>query len=247
MWPVIFEWGPLKLYSFGLMAAIAFLVGSQLLKLEAERRGWSENSWSNYAVAALLGGFIGARLNYLITHFSEFRQDPLGSTFSGSGLVWYGGLVGGVIATWFLSRREKRPFLELADAFSPALAVAYLFGRVGCFVSGDGDYGKPTSVPWAMAFPHGIVPTNDRVHPTPLYEVLITLPIVLVLWSTRRREWGTGRQFGLYCMLTGLERFVVEFWRRNEPGLLGLTVAQLSGLGVVALGAVLFFRVRSRA
>ena len=242
MWPVILELGPIRLYSFGLMAAIAFLVGSRLLRLEMTRRKYPEGAWSNYAIVALLGGFVGARLNYILTHLSEFREDPIGSTFSGSGLVWYGGMVGGIVAAWLLSRRHRRPFLELADAFAPGLAAAYLFGRVGCFVSGDGDYGRPSNVPWAMAFPHGIVPTNDRVHPTPIYEVLMTLPILLLLWRTRLRDWPAGKQFGLYCILTGLERFIVEFWRRNDPSAFGITVAQEFGLGAVALGLFLFFR-----
>jgi phosphatidylglycerol---prolipoprotein diacylglyceryl transferase len=242
MWPVILELGPIRLYSFGLMAALAFLAGSQLLRLELNRRGYPEGSWSNFAVGALLGGFVGARVNYLVTHLAEFRQNPIGSTFSGSGLVWYGGLVGGILVAWFLNRRTKRTFLELSDAFAPALTVAYMLGRVGCFVSGDGDYGKPSNVPWAMAFPHGIVPTTDRVHPTPIYEILMCAPILWLLWRTRHRAWPAGKQFGLYLALTGIERFVVEFWRRNPPEALGLTTAQWFGIGAVAFGVWLFLR-----
>lgn len=242
MWPVIFEFGPIKLYSFGLMAALAFLFGSRLLRLEMERRRYPEGTYSSYAIAALVGGFIGARLNYLFTHLEEFRADPRGAMFSGAGLVWYGGLVGGIVATWLLSRKHKRSFIELGDAFAPSLAGVYLLGRVGCFVSGDGDYGYATDVPWAMAFPNGIVPTMERVHPTPVYEVLMTLPILILLWRTRLRDWPVGRQFGLYLILTGLERFVVEFWRTNQRDVMGLTVAQVFGIGAMLLGGLLFSR-----
>src|SRR5262245_26281363 len=102
MIPVLFEWGPIKLYSFGLMAAIAFLSGSYLLKLEMDRRGFREGAWNNYAIGALLGGFVGARLNYLVIHLDEVAHDWRGALFSGSGLVWYGGFFGGVLAAWIL-------------------------------------------------------------------------------------------------------------------------------------------------
>ncbi len=242
MWPVILEIGPLKLYSFGLMAALAFLAGSQLLRIEFERRKLGVDRWSNYAVGALLGGFVGARVNYLITHLDDLKLDPRGALFSGSGLIWYGGLIGGVLVAYFFSRRYKQHFGEISDAFSPALVAAYILGRVGCLVSGDGDYGGPSDLPWAMAFPNGIVPTTERVHPTPIYEVLLSLPILAFLWRTRHKNWPVWTQFGVYLTLTGIERFVVEYWRLNQPGLLGLTTPQQVSVVLVAIGAALWIR-----
>jgi len=176
MWPVILEIGPIKLYSFGLMAALALLGGSFLLKLEMDRNRLGEGRWNNYAIVALLGGFAGAKINYLITEPDLLRESLFGSLISGAGLVWYGGFIGGAFAAFLLSRYYRHPYGVVADCFAPALAIAYMLGRVGCLISGDGDYGVPSDLPWAMAFPNGIVPTSVPVHPTPIYEILIRWP-----------------------------------------------------------------------
>lgn len=242
MWPVIFQIGPVKLYSFGLMAALAMLGGSYLLKLEMDRNHLGEGRWNNYAIAALLGGFGGAKLNFLLTHAELLREDFFHSVFSGAGLVWYGGLIGGTVCVLLLARHYRHPLALVADLFAPALTIAYMIGRVGCFVSGDGDYGKPSSVPWAMAFPNGIVPTTDRVHPTPIYEILMTAPILWILWKTRKRPWAPLSHIGLYLLLSGVERFIVEFWRRNPPGAFGLTTPQQFSVVAILCGLVLFLR-----
>lgn len=241
MIPVLFEIGPIKLYSFGLMAGLAFLCGSYLLKLEMDRRGFGEGKWNTYAITALLCGFLGAKLNFLM--FSGELDDlSVNMIVSGSGLVWYGGFIGGVLGAAVVARRNLHPYGVVADAFAPALAAAYLLGRVGCFVSGDGDYGYASDVPWAMAFPNGIVPTTERVHPTPIYEVLLMIPVLWILWRVRKRPWAPYAHIGLYLILAGIERFVVEFWRRNEPGFLGITTAQQLSILAILLGLVLWGR-----
>ncbi|MEZ4651231.1 MAG: prolipoprotein diacylglyceryl transferase [Candidatus Eisenbacteria bacterium] len=242
MLPVLFEFGPIKIYSFGLMAALALLAGSWFVKLELDRRGYPEGIWNNYSMAAMLGGFVGAKLNFLLFHPDVLEGNWVRGVFSGAGLVWYGGLIGGVAATFLLSRKYRHSFADLADAFAPALVVAYMLGRVGCLVSGDGDYGYPTDVPWAMAFPNGVVPTDVPVHPTPLYEIALMAVALFVLWKTRTRAWALWGQFGLYLMLAGAERFIVEFWRINPEFALGLTTAQLFSIGLFAVGLVLFAR-----
>ena len=241
MIPILFEIGPIKLYSFGLLAGLAFLAGSYVLKVGMDERGFSEGKWNTYAVVALLAGFLGAKLNYLLVA-SDLDQITPRMIVSGSGLVWYGGFIGGILGTAVVAMRNRHPFGAIADAFAPALAVAYLLGRVGCFVSGDGDYGRPSDVPWAMSFPNGIVPTTDRVHPTPVYEVLLMIPVIWVLWKVRKRPWAPYAHIGLYLILAGLERFIVEFWRRNEPGLLGITTAQQLSVLAILLGLVLWGR-----
>ncbi len=245
MIPILFELGPIKIYSFGLFAAIALLAGSWLLQKELDRRGFAEGVWNSYSMAALLGGFAGAKLNFILFH-PDVLQNGLRGFFSGAGLVWYGGLIGGVLATFFLSRRYGDSFGELSDAFSPALVIAYIFGRVGCFVSGDGDYGYPTDVPWAMAFPNGVVPTDVPVHPTPLYEIALMSVALFILWKTRTRDWATWGQFGLYLILAGAERFIVEFWRTNEKVWLDLTTAQLFSIGMALVGLYLWGTRHSR-
>lgn len=242
MIPVLLELGPIKIYSFGLMAALALLGGSYLLKLELDRRGYPEGIWNNYAMAAMLGGFLGAKANFLVLHPDVLSGNWIRGAFSGAGLVWYGGLVGGVVATFLLSRRYRHSFGELADAFSPALIAAYAIGRIGCLVSGDGDYGYPTDVPWAMAFPNGVVPTTERVHPTPLYEIAMMSVVLPILWRTRRLGWATWSQFGLYLVLAGTERFVAEFWRINPRVFGGLSTAQIMSVALVVVGLVLWMR-----
>lgn len=246
MFPVLLEIGPIKLYSFGLMAAIALIAGSYLLRLEMDRRRMGEGLWNNYAIAALVGGFLGAKINFLITHPDLLRDDLVGSLFSGAGLVWYGGFIGGVTACFLLSRRYHHSFGELSDAFAPALAVAYLFGRFGCLFSGDGDYGPPSDLPWAMAFPNGVVPTDVPVHPTPIYEVLMMSVVLAILWATRRRPWATWSHFGLYLLLAGIERFIAEVWRTNSRGIFGLTTAQLFSIGIFTIGLGLFLTRHTR-
>jgi phosphatidylglycerol:prolipoprotein diacylglycerol transferase len=246
MFPVILELGPIKLYSFGLMAAVALIAGSYLLRLEMDRRRMGEGLWNNYSIAALVGGFVGAKLNFLIFHPDLVRDDLFGSLFSGAGLVWYGGFIGGVVACWLLSRRYKHPFGEVSDAFAPALAAAYLFGRFGCLFSGDGDYGPPSDLPWAMAFPNGIVPTDVPVHPTPIYEILMMSVVLAILWATRRRDWAPWSHFGLYLVLAGIERFIAELWRTNPRGPLGLTTAQQMSAVLFVVGLALFLTRESR-
>jgi phosphatidylglycerol:prolipoprotein diacylglycerol transferase len=236
MIPVLLHIGPIRIYSFGLMAALAWIAGILLLRSEMRRMKLGAERAETYALAAFFIGFLGARLNYVVIHLDEVRADPWGAILTGSGLVWYGGAVLGFLAVLLLARRWHDPFPRVADAFAPALAAAYMIGRIGCFLSGDGDYGKPTSLPWGMAFPHGIVPTTQRVHPTPIYEILMTLPIFWVLWRTRARPWPSGDHIALYLALAGVERFIVEFWRRNPVTALGLTTPQILSLGAIAAG-----------
>ena len=124
--------------------------------------------------------------------------------------------------------------------------MAYLFGRFGCLFSGDGDYGPPSDLPWAMAFPNGVVPTDVPVHPTPIYEILMMAIVLAILWTTRRRPWATWSHFGLYLLLAGVERFVAEIWRTNPRGMLGLTTAQLFSIAIFMIGLGLFLTRHTR-
>ena len=157
-------------------------------------------------------------------------DDLLGNLFSGSGLVWLGGLVGGAIGVLIWAWRRGLLGLELLDTVRAALALGYAIGRIGCQMSGDGDYGIASSLPWAMAYPKGTVPTDVDVHPTPVYETLAMGPVALVLWSLRDR-FRPGVLFALYLVLAGVERILVEFIRRNDELALGLTLPQLAQPG----------------
>jgi phosphatidylglycerol:prolipoprotein diacylglycerol transferase len=137
----------------------------------------------------------------------------------------------------------------MLDLASPAAAVGYAIGRIGCLTSGDGDYGIPSNLPWAMGFPEGIDPTPPgvRVHPTPIYELIVGLVIAWWLWKRLAKARSTGEVVGEYLVLTGVARFLVEFIRRNPKILLGLSNAQLASLGSVAAGVILIWIAAKRA
>jgi len=189
--------------------------------------------------AALIGGIVGSRVYFIVQNYSEVRHDLIGNLLSGSGLVWYGGAIGGALAV--LAWAWYRDFLALAllDLAAPALALGYAIGRIGCQVSGDGDYGIRSNLPWAMGYPHGTVPTPPgvRVQPTPIYETVAMCLIAYLLWWLRDRV-RPGVVFALYLLLSGLERFLVEFIRRNNEVLAGLTAPQLESLALCLIGSV---------
>ncbi len=234
MIPDLFSIGPFTLHSFGLMVALGLIVSAYFVSLDLARRGRNPALAWEITIAAGVGGMIGARVDYLI-------QNGGGSLFSASGLVWYGGVIGGALGVWLVSAWRKIPIGIVANVIAPALALGYGIGRIGCQLSGDGDYGSASSLPWAMSYPDGEVPTTEIVHPTPLYETTAMLVVFWVLWRTGDRFDRPWALFGVWCVLAGVERFLIEFIRRNDPVAVGLTTAQLISIGVVALGAVLLW------
>jgi len=169
MYPEI-QIGPLTLQTFGLMFALAFLGAGALLWKRFGEIGKPVDWAYEMGFAALVGGVVGSRIYFIVQNYSEVKSDLLGNLFSGSGLVWYGGLIGGVIAVCLWAWYRDFLGLALLDLAAPALALGYAIGRCGCQLSGDGDYGKPWNGPWAMSYPDGTVPTDRTVHPTPVYE-----------------------------------------------------------------------------
>jgi phosphatidylglycerol:prolipoprotein diacylglycerol transferase len=225
-----------SLKTFGITFALAF-VAIGLIIARRLREGGRPVEWAyEITLAALLGGLVGARLYFIVQNYDDVKHDLLGNLFSGSGLVWYGGLLGGALAVCGWARWRGMLGLGLLDLCATPLAVGYAIGRVGCQVSGDGDYGKDWDGPWAMAYPHGTVPTTHTVHPTPIYETVSMGLIAIVLWRLRDRL-RPGLLFALYLVLSGTERFLVEFLRRNSDVAAGLTAPQLESLALVAIGA----------
>jgi phosphatidylglycerol:prolipoprotein diacylglycerol transferase len=227
----------LSLKTFGLCFGLAFVVSGAMTARRLRELGRPPDWAYEMVFAALVGGLVGARGYWLATHTSQVSGDVLGSVFGGSGLVWYGGLAGGAAGVLLWAWRKGMLNLELLDMNAASLAMGYAIGRIGCQVSGDGDYGKATDLPWGMAYPHGIVPTTDVVHPTPVYETLAMGLGAWALWRARD-SMRPGVPFALYLTLVGAERFLVEFLRRNEPVLAGLTEAQLASLAVLAAGTI---------
>jgi phosphatidylglycerol:prolipoprotein diacylglycerol transferase len=261
--------GPLTIPTFGLMVATALLVAGYILQADLNRRsnfirGTAErpkgpNSANSdphrddgFLIVTIAGiaGLVGARLYHVLETPAEFFADPWPMLFTRYGFAWFGGFLGGFLALMILARRFKIPLLEFFDICAPAAAVGYAIGRIGCLLSGDGDYGRPTSLPWGMSFPNGVVPTTDRVHPTPIYEFLIWLAIAALLWHLGNRalrgRMANGEIFCAYLVFTGLARFWVEFLRINPRSFFGLTNAQAASLVSILVGAVLLWRIKTR-
>src|SRR6201993_4492821 len=178
--------GPFSLPTFGLMVASGLLTASYVLQADFRRRQIHADAFLIIGIAGL-AGIVGARLYHVLESPGELFDDPWPLLISRFGFAWFGGFLGGFAALLILARREKIPTLTFLDACSPAACVGYAIGRIGCFLSGDGDYGIPTSLPRGMSFPNGVVPTTDRVHPTPLYELFAWLLIAFVLWKLGAR------------------------------------------------------------
>ena len=254
--------GWLSIPTFGLMVATAMVAAYFVLRADLARRAIAPAS-SGLAEAFIaipcLAGIAGAKLYHVLETPHDLFADPVGELFSQFGFAWFGGMIAGIAAFVWVARRNKVPLLLALDAGSPAAALGYGIGRIGCLLSGDGDYGVPTSLPWGMSFPNGLVPTDQRVHPTPIYEFLAACVIAWLLWKigaravSTRSDAGTrsavnsvsakaGNVFAAYLVLTGLARFLVEFIRINPRSFLGVTNAQAASLASVIVGVILWVR-----
>jgi phosphatidylglycerol---prolipoprotein diacylglyceryl transferase len=235
--------GPLTIQTFGICFALGFLAAAGVIARRFREIGKPADWTWELTFAVLVGSLIGSRLDSMAENWDKVSNDLLGNLFSGSGLIWYGGVVGGAIGGLLWAWRRDWLTWQLADLTCVPLALGYAIGRCGCQVSGDGDYGTPSDLPWAMAYPKGTVPTKVDVHPTPVYETLSMGIVAIVLWGLRDRLTN-GRLFALYLILAGTERLLVEFIRRNEAVVAGLTLPQLISIAMIAGGVVLSARTR---
>jgi phosphatidylglycerol:prolipoprotein diacylglycerol transferase len=258
MCPRLLQIGPFTIYGYGLMLAIGFIVGSYVLTSELKRKGLDQNLGNTITLIALVAGIVGSKVLFLLENWGYFLEDPVGMTFSPSGLTFYGGFLAAAFSIFLYLRKRKIRFLIAADAVAPGLLLAYGIARIGCHLSGDGDYGIPTTLPWgtdyskgtyppsiafksmpeiANKFPGGIVPDNTLCHPTPVYEFLICALLFWVLWRLRGKKLPEGSIFMLYLVFAGLERFFIEFIRVNPRAFLGLSEAQLIAVALIVIGA----------
>ena len=267
MIPVLFKLGPLTVYSYGMMMALGFLAADFVISSECRRRGLNRDFASSLVVWAAIAGIACSRLYSVIDNFSAYMHDPWSIIFSGSGFVWYGGLIGGLLSSYFVSRYYKIDFSTAADMAGPALVIGQALGRIGCHLSGDGDWGMPTRLPWGVQYPNAIVGWNGNtvlqldsqnhlvsafypgvhVHPTPIYEAFLYTIIFMFLWSRRKETKVPGQLFYLYLMVAGAARFMVEFLRVNPRVFMGLSEAQLIALAMMVIGASLYLFTATRA
>jgi phosphatidylglycerol---prolipoprotein diacylglyceryl transferase len=234
----------ISIKTFGLFFALNFVAWGALAHRRLKELGKPPEWASEMVLVAIAGGLVGARGYYLIQNHADLS---LGNILGGAGLIWYGGLLGGTVAMLLWARWRGFMSFALLDIAGPGLALGYAIGRIGCQVSGDGDYGKAWDGPWAMGYPNGEVPTDPgvSVHPTPIYETLSMGLFAWALWQLRDRV-RPGVLFGTYLVGAGIERFLVEFLRRNNDVALGLTAAQLTSVGLFVAGTVWLLVTRRR-
>ena len=249
--PFVLQLGPLSLTGFGIAVVTAFGIAQYLSENELRRRGHDTSAIADMILAAVIGGLLGAKLYYVII---LKNYDAL---FTRGGFVFWGGLVGGILAVMAVIRWKKIPMMRIFDVGGPAVAAAYAVGRTGCWAVGD-DYGRPFSGFGAVMFPNGQPPstvasmmaefhtrfpagTNPgtivSVYPTQLYEITLATIMFVILWRLRDHKHAEGWLFGVYCVLAGFERFIIEFFRAKDDRFLGgLTYAQAIALAFVAMG-----------
>jgi phosphatidylglycerol---prolipoprotein diacylglyceryl transferase len=237
----------ISIKTFGVAFAFGFLACGAVVAQRLREMGRPADWAYEITFAALIGGVVGARGYYLIEKAGSLHGSFLGNVFSGSGLVWYGGAIGGAIGVIGWMRWRGVLELRMLDMCATALALGYAIGRIGCQVSGDGDYGIRSTLPTAMGYPHGTVPTPPGVTvlPTPIYETVAMCLLAYGLWRLRDRV-RPGVVFALYLFGSGFERFLVEFIRRNSAVAVGLTGPQLESVALVLIGAAWLWLVARR-
>lgn len=235
------ELGSIVIGTYGLSLFVAFTICWKALEGNLIRNNFPGYRADWTIILLSVGGIMGSKIYHVLETPAELLAHPSKLFNFTGGFAWFGGFLAGVITLWLLAWCYKMPALKLLDLASPVAALGYAIGRLGCFFAGDGDYGIPTSLPWGMSFPNGIVPTMYTVHPTPLYEFITNLAIFYYLWRLAGKPIPTGNILAQYLVLSGIARFLVEFVRINPRLICGLTNAQVVSLLCILTGLVLLY------
>src|SRR6266446_1507076 len=228
MIPILLHFGPITIYSYGLMVALGFIAADLATVSEFKRRGYDPQIVSTLVLWIAISAMVGSRILDIINNWSNYAANPISMITPGAGFVFYGGFIGAILVSFILARYFKIRWLTLADMCAPGIAIGHGIGRIGCQLSGDGDWGLPSNAPWAMAYRRAIVGWNGRtvvtlgpngqllpapgcndsgcepwvrVHPAPIYETILYTGVFLILWSLRRRLNIEGQVFYVYLML----------------------------------------------
>jgi len=251
LFPKLFEIGPVPVYSYGLMLGVTFIVGSILFNRELKRNGYSESIGANLVFICLIGGILGSKLFYVIEEWNFSSTKPLSDFFtkeillSPSGLTFYGGLLLAIVLVAIYCKSKKIPVLKMFDMMAPSAALGYGIARIGCHLSGDGDYGiEVNGTMWEFlgySYANGTVPTKPGilVHPTSIYELVAAILIFAYLWRIRKDFAVPGIVFAYYLIFAGLERLLIEFIRLNPIVFAGLSQAQIISVGMIIAGTIL--------
>jgi len=241
LYPILLQIGPFTVYSFGVLMALGFYVAATVAAGEYQRRGGDKELMWNFLVWVFIAGLVGSKVLSIVGDLGALLRDPVHQLFSGSGFVWYGGLLGGFAVAVPLSRHYHMRFPLILECTAPALAIGQAIGRIGCHVAGDGDWGTVTNLPWAVAYENAIVgwdhPPGVGVHPTPLYEAAAYTSVFLVLMAIRKKGYAEGTSFAVYLVGASIARFFVEFIRINPVLALDLTQAQWIAIVLFFCGA----------
>jgi phosphatidylglycerol:prolipoprotein diacylglycerol transferase len=251
MIPSIIEIGPIPIRSFGLLVALALFAGAVRLSMSFARYGLDPRLAERYVTAAGVSGLLGARVWHILENWSYLKHDLFGALFASAGFTFYGGFIVAAVVVYILARRDGIPIGRFCDSLGPALALGYAVGRLGCQLSGDGDYGSATTGFWGMSYATGVVPTlpGERVYPTPLFESTVSLAIVFLLSYVERGNRFFNRsfqRFGLYLVCISLERIWVEVFRINPVVVWRLSEAQIIAGVLLLLGTVLILAAERR-
>ena len=264
MHPVLFHLGAFPISSFGVMMVIAFLLGNYLLRKDVVAEGYEPIVAEDITFRAAVGGILGAKIYYLIETIPTGQAadnisgliEIIAGIFTlsggriaggiqnfGAGLVFLGGFMGGMAAVSWYVYRNKLNWLKVADWVAPFLILGHGIGRIGCFLVGD-DYGIPSNLPWACAFPQGLPPTNTPVHPTQLYEMAAYFTIFFYLRYCKRNQQFSGELMFKYLILGGFARFMIEILRTNTKYIFGLSGAQYISIIMMLIGIYQIYKRR---
>lgn len=254
MHPILFEIGNWPVYSYGVLLALAYLAGLQLAVVRARRLGMDSAKVMDLGIYLIIAALVGAKLMLVAIDFDYFRRQPREMlSLVRAGGVFYGGLLAAFAVGLWLVRRYKLPVWTTADLIAPGIALGHIVGRLGCLLAGC-CYGRPTDVPWAITFTNPVAslnvgtPLDVPLHPTQLYDAGAELLILGVLLFTERRgRTFAGRTFWLYMVLYAVSRFVIEFYRGDERGMvLGLSTSQFVSVLVVPVSLIMLLRLRPK-
>lgn len=249
MYPVLFELGPVTIYSYGVLLAVSYLIGLRLSMWRARTRGLNPARVLDLGIYIIIAALVGAKLLLLVVEFDQFKSPRDLLNLARLGGVFYGGFLMAVAVGFWYVRRHRMPLWTTCDVAAPGIALGHITGRLGCLAAGC-CYGKPTDVPWAVVFTNPLAnanvgtPLNVPLHPTQLYEAGAALIILAVLFATERRGRPfAGRTFWLYMLLYAISRFIIEIFRGDPRGTIWglMSTSQFIAVVLAPLSLIMLF------